>query len=103
MKNILLFTLCAVALMSCGHFHDEPTKSVWAGCLWIIPLATALGSAFFLYRSLIKSKTGSERQTPSGYEYSDKNIPFYRQNVFIFSVILFAATIGIIIAVNNSK
>jgi hypothetical protein len=39
-RQIALALLSIIALVivlpSCAHFHDEPTKSVWAGGLWIV-------------------------------------------------------------------
>ena len=101
MKKLILFSLLTVLLMSCGKFSDG--TSVWQDGLIIIPLLTGLGSLIFFYIAWLKSKSGSEQQTPTGYKYSDKNVPLYKIGQFWYSVALAVATIVIIIMVNADK
>lgn len=105
MKNLILFIFCSIFLMSCGRYADG--QSVWTADgepLWILPLLTFLPACYFTYRSVLKSKSGSESQLPGGgYEDLKKNIPFYKQNLFKFAAVLFIATIVIIIMVNRDK
>lgn len=73
------------------------------GGLWIIPLLTFLGAIIFLVIAVKASKSGSTIQTKEGIQSSDQNVPFYKTGQFIFSVILFAATIGILILMHSDK
>ncbi|CAL7961522.1 membrane hypothetical protein [Gammaproteobacteria bacterium] len=106
MKNkISIFVLMLITLASCGHYSDG--QSVWTADgepMWILPLLTFLPACFFTYRSIYKSKLGSEKQLPEGgYKDLKKNIPFYKQNLFMYAAALFVATIVIIIAINRDK
>jgi len=55
MKQIKAFYvfLIALAMTSCAHFHDEPTKSVWSGGVWLLFWLPFLGSVYYLYRAWI--------------------------------------------------
>lgn len=108
MKKLLFFLIACVALMSCGHFHDEPTKSVWAGGLWVLPWLTAIGSVIFFVLAYLSSKSNSTTQRNTGsagayVEDNTGNVPIYKLGFFWFGVILAVATIIIIIWVNAEK
>lgn len=103
MKKLLY--LLPLFLMSCGKFSDG--TSIWAGGLWILPTLTFIGGLIFLYFGIRASKSGSEQyQNVNGVDKlvsSDKNIPLHKTGQFVFAVIFFLATIGIIIWQNLEK
>lgn len=103
MKSIILFAICSIFLMSCGHYTDG--TSVWAGGLWIIPLVTIIGSAIFFYKAYRSSKSGSNKILPNGGISNEEggNVPIYQLGFFWFSVILAVATGIIIWMVNSDK
>lgn len=102
-----LFFLMAITLMSCGHFHDEPTKSVWSGYLWIAPWTTGILAVIFWVLGIRSYISGSsqDKRSPSGgsIEYSDQRVKPTKVNYFVFAVIFTIATIGIIIWVNSAR
>lgn len=49
----LLFILGLFMMASCGHFHDEPNVSVWAGGTWLVPVVLGILGAIFLYQYFI--------------------------------------------------
>ena len=104
MKKLLLFSLMAIFLMSCGKFHDDGT-SVWQAGLWIIPVITIIGSIIFgwlTYKSATSgSNTYDSRGAKTGIDGGD--VPFYKIGWFYFSAGLFIATIVIVIMVNSDK
>lgn len=103
MKSIIFLLILAIILSSCGHFHDDPTLSVWAGGLWIIPWVLAVGSAIFFAISIFKSRSGWKQQTKSGYQYGKEPVPVTKIGQFWFGVALALACIIMIIAVNYAK
>jgi hypothetical protein len=107
---IALF-LTMLLFSSCAHFHDEPTKSVWAGGLWIIFWIPFLASLFFLYKAYLSSKSG----TVVGGSYNDPvirdvktkdgkqvNTPIYQTAYFKFFIFCQVAAWVICIVVNRS-
>jgi hypothetical protein len=110
-RQIALALLSIIALVivlpSCAHFHDEPTKSVWAGGLWIVFWLPFLGSLLALYVSYGASRSGSSKQvdlgTPNAHtEYSKENVPIYKVAQFKYFVVLQIIAWIICIAVNRS-
>jgi CRISPR/Cas system-associated protein Cas5 (RAMP superfamily) len=77
--------------------------STFGGGLWLIPTITAIGAIVFGVFTYMSSKSGSTQQTKKGIEYSDKNVPFYQNGYFYFSLICLLATIVIIIWINSEK
>lgn len=86
-KTFLSLSLLSLIAASCGHFVDDPSKSVWSGGLWLIFWIPFLGGLFFSYKAYsIHKKTK---------EWSTGHI--------VFAAIAFVATIVIVIAVNADK
>lgn len=57
--STFLFAFMIMFLASCGTFKDDPTVSIWAGQLWILPWVAGIGAgvcAFFIVRSYILYK-----------------------------------------------
>lgn len=107
MKQIKAFCLflIALAMTSCAHFHDEPTKSVWSGGLWIIFWLPFLGSIFFLYRAWIAYNSGTVEG--GGYPYGrTRDVkgkpPMYKNGWLWFGIILQVAAWVICYIVNRS-
>jgi hypothetical protein len=108
MKSVKLFFLlliCAIIGAACGHFHDEPTKSVWSGATWIVFWLPFLGSIFFFVKAYLSSKSNSTTQTPYGGKTIDNtgNVPIYKLGYFWFGVALAAFAIIAVIVVNASR
>jgi hypothetical protein len=111
--SLIALFLTMLLFSSCAHFHDEPTKSVWAGGLWIVFWLPFLGSFFFLYKAYQSSKSG----TIEGGSWNDPkirdvrtkdgkqiNIPIWKTGrFFYYFVILQVVSWGICIGVNLSK
>lgn len=106
LKLILLVFITSFLFTGCAKFHDG--GSVWSGGLFIIPWVTGLASLFFgylTYKEWKKGGTGgyvNKNGVPVWTEDEEK-FAIYKASFFWFSVILAAATIGIIIGVNGSK
>jgi uncharacterized membrane protein len=86
----ILLTM-ALAFSSCGHFHDDPKLSVWAGGLWIIPWILGLTSAWFGYKAY------------ASYKKYYKSEGTFSIGSLTFSIILFVALIVVLIVVNADK
>lgn len=95
---LLIFLL---PLQSCGKFSDG--TSVWAEWTWLVPVIPGIGSLIFLIIAGLKSKSGSDQQTPSGYHSYREDVPIYKIGQFWFAVALLIATIAIIWAQNAAK
>ncbi len=103
MKKLLPFiaaVLCS-SLTGCVKFHDED-KSVWAEGLWIIPLLTGLGSAWFFFLGFKSQKSGSTINPLLGGGDGGK-MPIWQLGKFWFGVALAVATIVIIISVISNR
>lgn len=106
MKYLLLFIL-SIAFISCGKFSDG--TSVWQEGLWIAPLLTGLGAAWFGVLTYLSWRKGGTE----GYIYDekglprwtqdDKRFPIYKASHFWFFAGLLLATIAIIWWVNAEK
>ncbi len=104
MKAISFFLTCLVlTLTSCGKFKDSGT-SVWGGFLWLVPLLTFGGAAWFGYKAYKAWQSGSKQQMPDHTTvYSTEKTPLYKIPYTYYSAVCLIATIVIIIAVNASK
>lgn len=71
--------------------------SAFGGGLFLIPLLILLAAAYSFYRGIKASKSGSTIQDKYGTASSDKNVSFFQTGGGIFSIILFAALILVII------
>ena len=103
MKKVILFSLMAILLTSCGHFEDG--SSVWQGGLFIVPLLTFLGAVWFGYKAYKAHNSGSWVIGPDG-ETTNKdggNVPYTKIGWTWFSAALLVATIVIVIMVNSDK
>lgn len=102
-----MYWLLPMSMMfsGCGKFQDG--SSIWQGGLWIIPTLTFIGGCIFFYFGYRASKSGSEQyQKVNGVERlvsSDKNVPIHKTGQFVFAVILWLATVGIIVWQNFEK
>lgn len=102
MKKLLSLLLIAVTvLMGCGK-HSDGT-SVWAAGLWIIPVATFLGSVAFFYVGWTAHRSGSEQWDRYGRREFKENIPLVNIPQFWAAVALAVVTLIIIWAVNAEK
>jgi len=103
MKKLLAFISVLLFMTSCSKFHDGG-GSVWQGGLWILPILTTLGAAFFGYKAYKSSKGGSN--VIEGGAITNKeggNVPIWQLGYFYFAVGLLIATIVIVIMVNGDK
>jgi hypothetical protein len=87
---LIAFIAISMLLPACAHFHDEPTKSVWSGGLWLVFWIPFLGSLYFAYATYQAVK-----RFPA--------LKFYETGWFIFFVILQIASWAICLGVNLSK
>lgn len=104
MKKLLY--LLPFFLVSCGKFRDG--SSIWQGGLWLIPAVTFLAGCVFMYFGYRASKSGSiyykkDAQGVNREFSSDENTPIYKTGQFVFAVIFWLATVGIIIWQNLEK
>lgn len=99
MKLLLAFTV--LLLVSCSK-HSDGT-SVWAGGLFILPILTLAGAAFFYWKAYKASKSNSTTQHGTTIEDNTGNVPIHKTGWFIFSMGLLIATIAIIWMVNSDK
>jgi hypothetical protein len=97
----LLFILTIILFTSCGHFHDDPKTSVWAEGLFLVPWLLGIGAAACLVISILKSKSGSTKQTTGGIEQSTINVPFYKTGQFKWAVGLTIVLIIVLLFVNS--
>lgn len=97
----LLFILTIILFTSCGHFHDDKKVSVWAEGLFLVPWILGVGAAACLIVAIVKSKSGSTKQTTSGIEQSTINVPFYKTGQFKWAVGLVIALIAVLLFVNS--
>lgn len=88
-------------LASCSK-HSDGT-SVWAGGLWILPIVTLGGMLFFLYKSIMASKSNSTTDVGGRVIDNTGNVSFYKTGWFVFVVGLFIATVAIIWMVNSDR
>ena len=100
MKNLILVFFASLLLTSCGHYRDG--SSVWQAGMWIAPLLTFIGFAYFLTTAWKSSRSGSNINIKYGGGESG-NVPIWKLGRFYFAVIFFLATIAIIWAVNAEK
>ncbi|MBN8668778.1 MAG: hypothetical protein J0M30_14870 [Chitinophagales bacterium] len=104
-KSMYWIVPLSMMFTGCGKFSDG--TSVWSEGLWIIPTLTFIGGLIFLYFGYRASRSGSERyEKVNGVDKlvsSDENVPLHKTGQFVFAVILFLATIGIIIWQNLEK
>jgi hypothetical protein len=110
MKSIKVFLmlLLTVAMCSCAHFHDEPTKSVWSSGLWILPWVVGLAALVCFAIAYFSSKSNSDQQvdlgTPNAHtEDNTGNVPIYKISFFWGGVFLTIVDVAIIVGVNLSK
>ena len=108
----LLFILFSLALFSCAHYKDDPTKAVWSEGLWIIPLLIAIGFIVFAIRAWVAYNSGTieggsyetgpvrDIRGPKGEKVKP---PMYKNGNFWFAVILFIAFWVVVIIVNNGR
>jgi hypothetical protein len=101
MKNVILFALCCLFFVSCGHHRDG--SSVWAVGLWILPWGTGLAAGWCWYRAISVRNRGAEVWDGRKYIHSPGKVPITSIGVFWYAVVLTVACIGIIIAVNWEK
>lgn len=91
---------CSV-LAACGHFKDDPTKSVWAGGLWILPWATFIAFIIFSIKAIKSYNSG----TISGGSDPGRQLKGKTVNVgyTVFAVIFLLATIAIVWYQNTQR
>lgn len=102
----LLFLLPILLLISCAHFHDDPTLSVWAGGLWIIPALIAIGFFISAYRAYVAYNSGTV-EGGGGGKGPTRDVngkpPMYKNGWLWFAVILFVAFWVIVYVVNHGR
>ncbi len=102
--KLLFFMLGLVALSACGHFHDEPTKSVWAGGLWLVFWIPFLGGLWFLYLSLRSRSSGTWKIVDGVTTNQDGGKQkLTKFGKFIIGMGMIIASIVIAILVNSDK
>lgn len=78
--------------------------AAFSGGLFLIPLLLLAGASYSAYRGYRASKSGSFIQHPDGTRAeSNINVPFYKTGGGVFSIILFAVLIVVIILMVNDK
>lgn len=106
MKTVLFF-LCAIMLMSCGHFHDDPKVSVYAGGLWLVPLLFGLGAAICWGVGIHRWNSGSLVDKRSAFggkiETSSQKVPFLSIVQIKWAIGLTVVLIGAIILINVAR
>lgn len=111
MKKIIFILLFPViALLSCSHFADERSVSVWSDGVWILPLLTTIGAIIFFYRTFRASKSNSDQQVwENGQPITKHNTgnvkPGHEGNKgnLIFAIGFTLATIVIILVQNLER
>jgi pheromone shutdown protein TraB len=88
--KFFVFVSMLVLFASCGHFHDEPTVSVWAKGAWLVFWVPFLGSFFFFGWALRSVKSGTNQQTPGGIVDVPGKIKWWKTGKGIFAICLFA-------------
>jgi len=73
------------------------------GGFWIIPLITFIGGSICMYFAAKISKSGSTVQTQDGIKQSDQNVPITKIGQFWFAVVLYAATVVILLVMHGDR
>lgn len=111
------FLLIISLLTSCGHFHDDPTKSVWSGGLIVIPILIAIGFVICAYKAWRAYNSGTiegggltkdGRDLGPVHDVTGPNgekihPPMYNNGWMWFAIILFVSFWVVVYIVNNSK
>jgi hypothetical protein len=97
----LIIAITWFGLLSCAHFHDDPSVSVWSGGVWILPWLTGIGSIVCYVLAYLSSKSNSTTQTKHGTIDNTGNVPITQIGWFWFGVALTVATIIIVYVVNH--
>lgn len=113
----LIFLLPILFLVSCAHYVDDPTKSVWSGQLWIIPVAIAIGFFICAYNAWRAWNSGTIEGGGRGRHGEDygpvhdvtgpkgeKLHPPMKNNGYMwFAIILFVAFWVVVYVVNHGR
>jgi len=100
-KDVIIFALCAIVLMSCGKFQGT-NQSIWSEGMWIIPLVLFLFGSFFMWKAYKASKSGSNINIKLGGGEGGK-VPMWKTGWFVLSAIFYAGMLGVIIWQNIEK
>jgi hypothetical protein len=104
MKSLFSFlSVCMIFLLaSCGHFHDDPKTSVWAGQMWIAFWLPFVGSLVLLRAAIRQQKSGAIKIN-AGATTNIKARPYKLIELFRFRVflVLQAFCWGLVIYVNS--
>jgi hypothetical protein len=108
MKQLFAFLVSIIwlGLLSCAHFANDPSTSVWAGGLWILPLLIAIGFFVFAYKAY-KAYTGGTVEGGGSLKGPTRDVngkpPMKNNGALWFAVILFVAFWVVVYVVNHGR
>jgi len=105
MRRLLFFLVTCFLFASCSHYHDDPSKSVWSGGLWLIFWLPFLGSLVFAYYAYKAHESGQMVRKSEFEEWKpgEGKVPYYKIGQFWFFVILQLAAWIICYIVNHGR